>query len=366
VHLTKLRLFNYRNIEEIEIFPSAGTNLFSGLNGQGKTNLLESIYLLGYGKSFRTATPRECIRYGHPECLVEGTIEHGELKRDLKVSIAAEEKKLFLLGKPVPLDQFVGNLHLLAFTNEHLNVVRGGPADRRAFLDRAMVTLYPGHVNQLASYGRSLKQRNRILAAARDERSRVEEDLLDSWDEALAKPGARILWNRRQYAGQMKKELPQGLFGTEELKMHYLSTIAEEGSDPPRIEEQFRERLLQSRSKDLRSGFTSVGPHRDDLKLFVNGKSLADFGSAGQQRSSLLALYFSQMEIHHKMHGHYPAFLVDDAEAELDQERLHTFLNYLSQRTQVFLTSAKDFLLSATPENTRHFEVKNGVVSLQS
>ena len=362
MHLTKLRLFNYRNIEELEVFLSAGTNLFSGLNGQGKTNLLESIYLLGYGKSFRTATPSDCIRYGHPECLVEGTVEHGELKRDIKVTIREEEKKLFLLGKPVPLDQFVGNLHLLAFTHEHLNVVRGGPADRRAFLDRAMVTLYPGHVNQLAAYGRSLKQRNRILTAAREGRSRIEENLLDSWDEALAKPGARILWSRRQYAEQMKKELPQGLFGTEELKMHYLSTVAEESSDSSRIEEKFRERLQESRARDLRTGVTSIGPHRDDLKLFVNGKSLSDFGSAGQQRSSLLALYFSQMEIHHRVHGYYPAFLVDDAEAELDQERLHTFLTYLSQRTQVFLTSAKDFLLSSIPEDTRHFEVKNGVV----
>lgn len=365
MHLSKLRLFDYRNIGELEIFPSAGTNLFSGLNGQGKTNLLESIYLLGYGKSFRTATPRDCIRYGCSECLVEGIVQHGELMRDLKVSISADEKKLFLLGKAVPLDQFVGNLHLLAFTHEHLNVVRGGPADRRAFIDRAMVTLYPGHVNHLAAYGRSLKQRNRIMTAARDGRSRIEQNLLDSWDEALIKPGTRILWNRRQYTEKMKQELPKRLFGTEELKIHYISTVAEEGLDPAGIERRFRERLQESRAKDLRTGITSIGPHRDELKLFVNGKSLADFGSAGQQRSSLLALYFSQMEIHNKVHGHYPAFLVDDAEAELDMERLHTFLRYLSQRTQVFLTSAKEFLLSATPENTRHFEVKNGVVILK-
>jgi DNA replication and repair protein RecF len=362
VKLTKLRLYHYRNIQELEICPSGDTNLFSGLNGQGKTNLLESIYLLGYGKSFRTSIPKECIQHGQTECRVEGTIEHGSLERDLQVTITQTEKKLFLLGKPVSLDEFVGNLHLLAFTHEHLNVVRGAPADRRAFLDRAMVTLYPGHVSHLALYGRSLKQRNRMLTLLREGRGSAEESLLESWDESIVKPGARILLNRLRYVDQMKKLLPQGLFGTEEMKIHYLSTIANEESDIARIEEIFRQRLRNCRENDRRTGYTSVGPHRDELKIYVNGKSLVDFGSAGQQRSGLLSLYFSQMEIHRNAHGFYPVFLVDDAEAELDARRIDTFLKFLSQRTQTFLTSAKDFVLTAIPESTRHFEVKNGTV----
>jgi DNA replication and repair protein RecF len=362
VKLTRLRLFHYRNISEVEIFPSEGTNLLSGSNGQGKTNLLESIYLLAYGKSFRTATPKECIQHGQSECRVEGTIQHGALARDLHISITQAEKKLFLYGKPASFDEFVGSLHLLAFTHEHLNVVRGAPADRRAFLDRAMVTLYPGHISSLANYGRSLKQRNKMLSSANESGNRVDENLLDSWDEAIVKPGSRILWNRLKYVEQMKQELPQGLFGSETMKMHYYSTIEAAGLDIPKIEENFRRRLQQARSTDLRTGYTSVGPHRDDLKLYVNGKSLVDFGSAGQQRSNLLALYFSQMEIHRISHGFYPLFLVDDAEAELDMQRIDTFLRFLSERTQIFLTSAKEFLLSSVPQNTRHFEVKNGQI----
>jgi DNA replication and repair protein RecF len=366
VLLTKLRLFNYRNIEKAEISPSPEINLFSGMNGQGKTNILEAIYLLAYGKSFRTSNPKDCIRHGDKECCVEGFAAHGNLTRDLKVAITGDAKKLCLFGKEAALDEFVGNLHLLAFAHEHLNVVRGGPADRRAFIDRAMVTLYPGHVMQLAAYGRSLKQRNRILSEVRDKKNRMDERLLDSWDEALIKPGARILWNRSRYAGFMKQELPQGLFGADVLKMHYFSTVIAEEDDIESIENEFRAKLVNARQNDLRTGFTSVGPHRDDLKLFVNGKSLVDFGSAGQQRSSLLALYFSQMEIHNKAHGHYPVFLVDDAEAELDEQRLHTFLNYLSARTQVFLTSAKDFQIAAAPKQTSRFYILNGVVRLQN
>jgi DNA replication and repair protein RecF len=362
VQITKLRLYNYRNIKELEITPSAGTTLFSGQNGQGKTNILESIYFLAYGRSFRTATPRDCIQHGQEECSIEGLIEHGPLQRNLKVSISKSSKKLSLLGKPAALDEFVGNLHLLAFTHEHLNVVRGGPADRRAFLDRAMVSLYPGHIRCLASYGRALKQRNSILASIREGKGYADDNLLGSWDEALVNPGARILGNRLRYVEQMKVALPQGLFGAESLKMHYLSTVCPDIADVPLIEELFRKHLRNARTKDMRTGYTSIGPHRDDLKLYVNGKSLVDFGSAGQQRSSLLALYFSQMEIHSKVQGFYPVFLVDDAEAELDELRLKTFLQYLSSRTQTILTSAKDFLIAAVPDNTAHFEVENGVV----
>jgi DNA replication and repair protein RecF len=361
VQLTRLSLFQYRNIDHLEIFPSKGASLFVGCNGQGKTNLLEAIYMLGFGRSFRTATAKDCIQHGRSECRIEGTVTHGSLMRDLQVWITPVEKKLMMLGKPVALDEFVGNLHLLAFTYHHLNVVRGGPADRRAFLDRAMAILYPGHVNALAGYGRALKQRNKILSSFGGEES-WDERLLDSWDEALVKPGARILWNRMRYVEQMKKELPQGLFGTETLKMHYFSTVTADDCDLPLLEERFRQRLLQVRTYDKKIAATTLGPHRDDLKLFVNGKSLADFGSAGQQRSSLLALYFSQMEIHRRIHGFYPVFLVDDAEAELDEVRLSKFFEYLSHRTQTFLTSAKDFLLSAAPRDASRFEVQAGSI----
>jgi DNA replication and repair protein RecF len=297
---------------------------------------------------------------------VEGFIERGTLCRELSVTISGKEKKLLLMGKPAPLDEFIGNLHLLAFTHEHLGVVRGGPADRRAFLDRAMSSLYPGHIGNLASYSRALKQRNSILGAIRDGRMAFDEALLDSWDEAVVQPGARVLVNRLKYVERMKEELPRGLFGAEELKMHYLSTVnegAEDSFDIPAIEERFRKKLWGLRERDSATGYTSAGPHRDELKLYVNGKSLVDFGSAGQQRSGLLSLYFSQMEIHFKVHGFYPIFLVDDAEAELDGERLGIFLQYLSRRTQTILTSAKDFLIRSMPEGTVHFEVKNGEVS---
>ena len=126
---------------------------------------------------------------------------------------------------------------------------------------------------------------------------------------------------------------------------------------------EFRERLRAARSTDERRALTTIGPHRDDLKLILNGKSLADFGSAGQQRSSLLALYFAQMEIHCKNQGFYPVFLMDDVEAELDNERLQAFLDHLSQRTQTFLTTAKARVLPSMPEGARRFRVHEGTIT---
>jgi len=342
VELTKLSVFQFRNFERQEISFSSGTNLFVGRNGQGKTNLLEAIYLLGYGRSFRTSVPRECIQHGRTESAVEGTVRRGGLTRNLRVLFAAAEKKVLLHGKQVDLDEFAGNLHILAFTQEHMKVVRGGPGERRAFLDRAMILLFPGHMRYLSSYSRALKQRNRILSEASESGRSLDVTLLESWEEALIQNGARILINRMRYADQIKEQLPPGLFGSDTLKMHYLSTVPARNADSDEIEREFRGRLQNARNLDQKTGYTSVGPHRDDLKLFVNGKSLTDFGSAGQQRSALLSLYFAQMEIHRNTHSFYPVFLMDDAEAELDEPRLKTFLRYLEQRTQTFLTTAKE------------------------
>ena len=361
MRIVRIRLSQYRNLKDQEIDPDPGITLFSGLNGQGKTNILEAVYFLAYGRSFHTSTPRECVRYGESWCRAEGVIERGSLIRDIAVTISGTEKKLFLMGKPAPLDEFVGNLHLLAFTHEHLGVVRGGPAERRAFLDRAMVSLYPGHITGLAAYSRALKQRNNLFSAMRDGKTDYNNRLIDAWDEALVRSGASILSNRLKYVENMKRELPKGLFGAEDIKIRYLSTL--DGADITGLEEKFREKLWNVREKDKRSGYTSIGPHRDDLKLYVNGKSLVDFGSSGQQRSGLLALFFSQMEIHFKAHGFYPVFLVDDAEAELDEDRLRIFLQYLSTRTQTLLTSARNFPINSVSGSIRRFKVKDGNVS---
>jgi DNA replication and repair protein RecF len=358
VQVLNLRLYQYRNfgLQEIDFCP--GTSLFFGQNGQGKTNLLEAIYLLGYGKSFRTATPRDCIQHGKQECQLQGRIEHGSTIRELGITISlAQEKQLLLHRKPVGPGEFIGNLHALAFTQEHLKIVRGGPVERRSFLDRAMITVFPGHMPGLVAYGRALKQRNRLLAGALASGRTTDSELLDSWDESLVREGSQILCNRRQYVERMKRELSNAFCSTEAPEIQYVSAAAGAALEIRDVEGEFRQRLRDARRLDERKGFTTVGPHRDDLKLLLNGKPLADFGSAGQQRSCLLSLYFAQMEIHLKTCGFYPVFLMDDVEAELDDQRLHAFLEYLSRKTQTFLTTAKEHVLPRIGPDVCRFRV---------
>jgi DNA replication and repair protein RecF len=364
VQVLRLRLHQFRNLDRQEVDFCPGTNLFFGQNGQGKTNLLEAIYMLGYGRSFRTPAPRDCVRHGSDQCSLEGKAEHFGMVRELGVSITSVgEKKLSLHRKPCTLAEFIGNLHVLAFTQEHLKVVRGGPAERRAFLDRAMITVYAGHMQRLAAYGRALKQRNRLLAAAAGRGVRADHDLLDSWDETLVREGSRIISDRRRYVEEMKRELANPFAAGEELEIRYASSAAAEGYDPREIELAFREKLSAARTADERKGFTSAGPHRDDLKLILNNISLADFGSAGQQRSSLLSLYFAQMEIHRRMCGHYPVFLMDDVEAELDDQRLQAFFRHVAQRTQTFLTTAKEKILPPLAADCRRYHVHLGTIA---
>ncbi len=362
-----IRLSQYRNFSEQEVEFCPGTNLLYGLNGQGKTNLLEAIYLFGYARSFRTSAPRDCIQHGRQECTLQTTVQHGQLKRELGISISsAGNKQLYLHRRPVELVEFLGSLHILAFTQEHLKVVRGGPGERRAFLDRAMITVRHGHIQRLAAYGRALKQRNNLLGSAQAAGRRADTDLLDAWDEKLVQEGSQVLFDRHTYVEEMKGELTHAFCSSEDLEVRYISSVTESASGIPGIKDAFRQRLKETRTADERKGFTTAGPHRDDLKLLLNGRVLADFGSAGQQRSCLLSLYFAQMEIHRKACGFYPVFLMDDVEAELDDRRLSLFLQHLAQRTQTFLTTAKEQVMPDLGVGARRYLVIGGRIDPQS
>ena len=363
MQVINLRVDRFRNLGPQQVDLCPGMNLFFGPNGQGKTNLLEAVYLLGYGRSFRTPSPRDCIRHGEESCSLAGTVSYGSIERELGVKLWREgDKQLMIFGKPAGLGEFIGNLHVLAFTQEHLKVVRGGPLERRAFLDRGMIAVYPGHMQRLAVYGRTLKHRNRMLGSAAAAGREVEEALLEAWDESLVHEGCRIVADRKRYVDEIREELQGSQWNSEDLEIHYEATVGGDARDCAAIGAAYHLRLQRARPGDIRKGFTSLGPHRDDLKLRLQGRDLADFGSAGQQRSCLLSLYFAQMEIHRRACGHYPVFLIDDVEAELDDRRLASFLSHLVDRTQTFLTTAKEHALPPVAPDARRFRVEAGSV----
>ncbi len=294
---------------------------------------------------------------------MEGVVDVGGSIRELAVSIDFKgQKRLALHQKQVNLADFIGNLHVLAFTQEHMKVVRGGPSERRAFLDRAMITAYPGHVQRLAGYARALKQRNHLLRSALSGGKRVDGNLLDTWDEQLVRDGTAILSKRSLYVEELRQELKNPPGGGEVLEIKYISTTGAGQGSVRELEDEFRSGLRDSRNGDIRKGYTHVGPHRDDLGLKLNGKSLSDFGSAGQQRSCLVSLYFAQMEIHRKYQGQYPVFLMDDVDAELDDRRLRVFVEHITPKTQTFLTTAKERIHPAFGTGPGRFLVRGGSI----
>jgi DNA replication and repair protein RecF len=225
-----------------------------------------------------------------------------------------------------------------------------------------MIAAYPGHVVRLAAYARTLKQRNRLLGEALAGAKRLDRDLLDAWDDQLVNEGTPILWKRWRYVEELKEELKYPLGGNEELEIAYASTAGAGPGSIREIEDKFRLLLKESRGFDERTGHTHRGPHRDNLTLSLNGRSLGDFGSAGQQRSSLISLYFAQMEIHRRLHGRYPVFLMDDVDAELDDRRLQSFLEHITRKTQTFLTTAKERLLPAFGPDLRRYLISRGTI----
>ena len=301
------------------------------------------------------------MQHGADACTIGGTVRHPAGERVIQVRIQPPEKSLALFGKTITIDEFVGQLHVTAFTQAHLAVIRGSPADRRAFLDRGMMTIYPGHVRAVVNYTKALKHRNRLLCEGRiGTGALLNEEQLDSWDQILAGEGAQVIWNRLQYVDELKAHLPEGLFGDEHVRMQYLCSVKGSGSSVGALREGFGHALKQARAADARAGHTSIGPHREDVRIFVDSRMVSTFGSAGQQRSALLALYFAQLEVHKCRCGFYPIFLVDDVEAELDDERLKRFISYLGERTQTLLTTAKQKALPEMSGEISRLAVESG------
>jgi DNA replication and repair protein RecF len=192
---------------------------------------------------------------------------------------------------------------------------------------------------------------------ARVQDTRVDEALLESWEERVIDAGAKIICSRRRYVQEIEARLPIGLFGDEKVQLEYGNAASDELAE---VAADLRRRLMARRPSDLKNAATSVGPHRDDLEIRLAGKRLADFGSAGQQRSGLVALYLAQMERHKEEFGFYPILLMDDVEAELDPERLKSMLEHLAPRTQLFLTTAKEAILPRLDGSVRRFEIMGG------
>lgn len=340
MHLQRIEAISFRNLAgSVEFAP--GLNVVYGANAQGKTNWLEAVYLLATTKSFRTSHPREAINHHAQEAILRGTVAHGHLSKDLQLLLARTTKQTFINGKREPVTRYLGNLGAVAFTSDELEVVRGGPENRRRFLDRGLVGTMPAYLGTLAEYNRVLRQKNALLreAAASDNPASFFPQV-ESWNEELIEYAAEIHEARAGYVEKLKACLRPQLFQAEEISIRYKSSLEGKG-DLGDYRTLLEARLTHHLKTETAVGHSLVGPHRDDLVILSDGYEIAKFGSSGQQRSALLILDLAQMLVYHSVLEEYPVFLVDDIDAELDQTRIEILLDSLNEESQVFISTSK-------------------------
>jgi DNA replication and repair protein RecF len=355
VHLAHLRLRDFRNYARLDADFSPGFHLLLGDNAQGKTNILEAIYLMATLRSFRGVGGAQMIRHGAKGYFVGGKIV-GQGGREIKMYWSARERNLSLDGQPVKrLADYFGALRTVVFCTEDLQLVKGTARARRRFLDLLLAQTQPGYLPLLQRYLHSARARNALLK----QRS-TDEAALDSFSQELVKFGNEIIRARRELAPKFSP-LARLAYrrisnGAEELRIEY----------QPSVKNDFAVELAQSRPRERTYRSTLVGPHRDDLQLLLNEKSAAQFGSEGQKRTLAIALKMAQAEFFAGIHGGAPILLIDDVMGELDVKRRSGFLPLLENTRQtsgqVFMTATEENWPSELGKDLQRWEVVNGTL----
>ena len=351
--IKKIKIKNFRNYESEEINLEKNINIFYGQNAQGKTNIIESIFLCSLGKSFRTKKDKEMIKLNEQNAVVE--VEYEKSDRDGKIKIEIGNKKnIYLNGiKIKKLSELLGNLNIVIFTPDDINILKGGPQNRRRFLDIMISQLRPNYMHILNLYIKTMEQRNNYLKQIKTEKK--DENLLEIWDEKLAEYAIKIYEYRKEFIEKIIKKLDiihkNITNGEEQIELEYVTECDSK--------EKYLKLLKERRKLDIIKGFTTKGVHRDDFMIYINKKDIKIFGSQGQNRTAMLSLKLAELQVIYDEIGEYPILLLDDFMSELDKTRRKNFLENI-EGTQVIITGTEKLDI----ENLEYLEynVSNGKV----
>jgi DNA replication and repair protein RecF len=364
MRLVSLQADRLRNLRAVSLDLPPGLSLLVGRNGQGKTSLLEAAYLLATGRSFRTRQLPELVSWSGGPLRVAGRVATRTGEWRLAVVIDGAERRLSVDAADSSLEEYLGRLDLIALPAEWMRVLREGPEERRRFLDRGIAGLDTSYLRALAEYRRVLAQRNALLRGGGSRGTAAAE--IDAWDERLAAAAARVHRRRREYAVRLAARLGEpgrALFpGDPDFSLGYRPSPAragDEGAD--RFEGVMREALRKTRGRDTALGFTGEGPHRDDLALNVDGVDLRKYGSAGQVRSAMIALKLAKLELLREERLAPPLFVMDDFDADLDEEKTASLAAFLAVRgVQALLATSKEAVASGLGEPHCRIRVDGG------
>lgn len=366
MRIDRLHAMNFRNYDRLELEFDAGLNLICGLNAQGKTNLLEALYVCGIGKSFRTNSDKDFIRMGQAWAAagirgISGGLEQAidirwteKGKKEIKINGHGLERYADLLGR----------MSVVVFSPEDLKLVKEGPSERRRFLDREISHIRPGYYHHLCRYHRILAQRNKLLKQGF---AKNQIRILEVLDAQMAVEGIRIMEHREDFVKRLaalaRLKHRRLTDGKESLEIAYRPDIEKKAEDGrPEMEDAFRRKFEERRERDMARGHTTCGPHKDDLSLSINGVEVRGFGSQGQQRTAVLSLKLSEIESVKAERGEYPVLLLDDVMSELDERRQRELIENL-RNVQTFVTMTEiPEPLKQCLENGKIFHVENGKV----
>lgn len=340
--LRRLTLSNFRNYPVLTLEPPTGLNVFVGANAQGKSNLLESIAMLGTGKSFRTTRDADTIRMGCELAVVQGNARTRaggvELACSVERAHRGTRKTYTVNAHAVRYATYLGRVHIVTFVPADLQLASGMPSARRAFLNGALAQTESGYYFELARYRKALQQRNAMLRGA----VALDAELLEIYDAALIESGARIMLARAALARALAQTAAAAharLAEKERLDVRYDPDVVFESATPEAAGAAFAARLRASADAEQARKATLVGPHRDDLQLMLDGAALAVYGSQGQQRTAVLALKVAEYSVMRERSGEAPLLLLDDVLSELDEERADAFLHEIGEYEQAFVTA---------------------------
>lgn len=368
--IKSLELNNFRNYENQKIEFDKKNNILYGDNAQGKTNILEALFLCGTTKSHKGAKDREMIRIGCDEAHLRMIIEKDGMERKIDMHLKKNKSKGAAIdGIPIKKSaQIIGMVNMVFFSPEDLSIIKSGPEMRRKFIDMELCQLDKIYLNNLYNYNRVLKQRNNLLkqissadgfrSNKKSEQSQSLMSTLDIWDEQLCNYGKEVIKARVEFINELSeivKNIHYRLSGnTEDISMKYDANVSNDN---------FADKLFLNRERDIYMGSTSCGPHRDDVSFYIKETDIRKFGSQGQQRTSALSLKLSEIEIVKKRIKEEPILLLDDVLSELDRKRQNHLLNSIvNTQTIITCTGLEEFVTNRFNID-KTYEVVNGHVN---
>jgi DNA replication and repair protein RecF len=351
-----------RNLGPFELTPHERFNVFVGDNGQGKTNLLEAIYVVAALRSFRTARLADVIAFGAQEAAISAHVVKDELQRVYEVTVAPGSRKVRLDGKPArPLSRYFGGFNVVVFTPEDLGLPRGSPGERRRFLDRAVFNLRADYLQLAQDYEKVLKQRNSLLRTAQEMPRGKLDDLLAVYDVQLAHHGIALATARARYVADLGGELAAA-FEAIARSGHVASARYVTKSAGATVDE-FVAELHAARAKELATEATQHGPHRDDVAFELDGRDAGAFASQGQLRAIVLAWKTAELATITRVHGDRPILLLDDVSSELDPSRNAYLFEHLAMLSgQCFITTTHESHVLVARERA-DYGLRNGQIS---